>query len=145
MKWSLRIGLMFALIAVATVCSQTSPVVVNFNALADDPNKFVGKEVRFTGNYRYGFEWAYLCDSLCRNRPVGIWVDFSEELCKDSEKKMKVGRKAKFDNIASVIFIGRIDAGGFGHLGAYPFRIRVKCVEQFKLLALPKTDVGFGN
>jgi|GEM_PF-4765212 len=135
----MKIVTIVLLLFCATFRSQVpEPIDVTYRDLAERPSDYVGKVIRFTGDYRYGFEWAYLCDSLCRNRPTGVWVNFSDNLCTGSEKKLRAGKNNKFDTLSSVVFIGRLDSGGYGHMGAYPFRIYVTCVQSFTLMSIPR-------
>ena len=53
------------------------------------------------------------------------------KLCKGTGRKLKkLG--TKFDNRADVVVLGKLEEGMNGHMGAYPLRFTISCVEKYK-------------
>lgn len=106
---------------------------LTYSELIQNKDLYVGKTVRVKAFHIYGFEWSFLCDSGCKERRSETWVEFEDELCKGSKRKLKKGSD-NFDNKAEVIYVGKLSNGNFGHFGAYEFQFTVSCVESYKKL-----------
>jgi hypothetical protein len=108
---------------------------LTYSELMANKDFYLGKTVRVKAIWIYGFEWSFLCDSDCSSRKSQTWIEFVDEddLCKGSKKKLKKGSD-NFDNKAEIIFVGTLANGNFGHFGAYPYQLKVGCVEQLKKL-----------
>jgi hypothetical protein len=108
---------------------------LNYAELIKNKDAYLGKTVRLTAVWRYGFEWTYLCTSECKDVDQ-TWVDVLDEddLCPGSKgnlKKMGI----RFDNTAQVVVKGKLQEGSrYGHMGAYRFQFVISCIEKFKRL-----------
>ena len=105
---------------------------LTYDELIQNKNLYVGKTIRLKAIWQYGFEWTYLCNSECKNIDRA-WVDVVDEdqRCRGTNKKLKkLGNK--FDNRADVIVLGKLEEGMNGHLGAYPLKFTISCVEKYK-------------
>jgi len=130
------VGIICAAIVLALpagVTAQSAGPALTYEQLMQSPEKYVGKRVRVDGIWVYGFEWSYLCSLECNQRHA-VWIDVVNEgsLCKRGRRKIKrLGKK--FDNKARVRLTGMLESGGgYGHMGAYPFRFVAVCVERFE-------------
>jgi hypothetical protein len=105
---------------------------LTYNELIENKSLYVGKTVRLKAIWTYGFEWTYLCNSECKGTQMA-WVEVVDEskLCKGTGRKLKkLG--TKFDNRADVVVLGKLEEGMNGHMGAYPLRFTISCVEKYK-------------
>jgi hypothetical protein len=106
---------------------------ITYDELVRNKEVYIGKSVRLTATWIYGFEWTYLCSSECQGIDRA-WVNVADigELCSGSKRKLKrLGKK--FNNRAEVTVQGILrQGGGYGHMGAYKLEFQVTCVERFK-------------
>lgn len=109
---------------------------LTYSELYKSRDSYLGKRIRLSANYIYGFEWQFLCgdNDDCRKRNRNVWVEFldDDDLCKGSKRKVREGSSKYFDNRAEVVFVGRLTEGKFGHHGAYRHQFVVDCVEKFE-------------
>ena len=120
------------------VLSQTSQQAeiptVTFCDLIRDREKYTDKTVRLRAVYRFGFEWSDIyCLECLGVEKSSTWLEFADETC-DGSKKIKgngdAGKTVKVQ-VVGKFFTG----GGFGHLGGYPNKFVVSCVEKVKIIA----------
>jgi hypothetical protein len=88
------------------------------------------KEVRVRAVYRVGFEWSELYSLKCVDSP-DIWVDFSEDWKQSTSRSVRKEIE-KGEGTYFVVFVGRLEKGSFGHMGAYPMRLEVTSIEIAK-------------
>jgi hypothetical protein len=119
---------------------------VSYCELMRSPEQYRGKVIRVSGIYRYGFEWSQLFCPDCVSE-AKTWVDLDESFASSTKANLrkKIGPHGAKGRTVSVTMIGRFDAGGgYGHMGAYRFRLMVKRLEDAKVIvddssaALPK-------
>jgi hypothetical protein len=104
---------------------------VNFCDLARQPETYRGRTIKVTAVYRYGFEWSELYCLECLNSDR-IWVDFDDS---SSTSQKRISPHGSIGRTVQVVLIGRIDdGGGYGHMGAYRFRLLVNQVVKSKVL-----------
>lgn len=120
--------------------------------LIHNPEHYKEKLVRVSAVYRYGYEWSELYCLECTTEGK-TWIDFDESFSsstKDSIRK-KLGDNGFNGRTVLVTMVGKFDAGGgYGHMGAYRFRLLVNRVEKADVLlndspspnALPKKVLG---
>jgi len=112
------------------------------------PEQYSGKVIRVSAIYRYGFEWSELYCLECVSE-AKTWVDLDESFVSSTKASVrkKIGPHGFKGRTVSVIMVGRFDVGGgYGHMGAYRFRLLVSRVEKADVLlndspspnALPK-------
>jgi len=118
--------------ALSTLAQKQNPPI-SYQELVRDQRQYNGKEVRIEAVWTYGFEWTYLCSAACKDIQKS-WVEIANEndLCDGTATKLRnLGKKS--DNKALVILSGKLDSGGgYGHMGAYPLRFTIGCIEKFK-------------
>lgn len=105
---------------------------LSYSNLMQNKDLYFGKTVRVKAFHIYGFEWSFLCDTECKERKHETWIEFEDELCKGSKRKLKKGSD-NFDNKAEVIYVGTLSSGNFGD-GSYKYQFNVSCVESYKKL-----------
>ena len=104
--------------------------------------------MRVSAVYRYGHEWSELYCPECTAEGK-TWVDFGESFSTSTKKSIrkKLGDNGLKGRTVLVTMIGKFDAGsGYGHMGAYRFKLMVDRVEKANVLlndspspnALPK-------
>ena len=116
--------------------------------LVRNPERYNQKLVRVSGVYRYGYEWSELYCLECTT-DARTWVDFNEAFSSSTKASIrkKLGGNGFKGRTVMVTMVGRFDAGGgYGHMGAYRFRLLVERVEKANVVlndspspnALPK-------
>lgn len=122
----------------STILSQTSPQseipTVTFCDLVRDKEQYKDKTVRLRTVYRFGFEWSDIYCLECLGIEKSLtWLEFADEMC-DGSKKIKGNGDA--GKTVKVQVVGKfLTDGGFGHLGGYPNKFVVSCVEKVKTIA----------
>jgi len=122
-------------------------VAVAYCDLIRNQKQYNQKLVRVSAIYRYGYEWSELyCLECLRTK---MWVDFDESFASSTKAtiRKKLGENGFMGRTVSVIMVGKFNAGGgYGHMGAYRFRLLVSRVEKVDVIlndspspnALPK-------
>jgi hypothetical protein len=106
---------------------------MSYLELIKNKETYIGKPIRLHAIWTYGFEWTYFCDLVCNDIDMAsVEIADDEALCNSKGGiRRKLGKK--FDNKAEVIVQGRLDGpGGYGHMGAFPYRFVVTCFEKYK-------------
>jgi hypothetical protein len=123
-------------------------VTVSYCNLMHNTERYSGKLVRVSAIYRYGFEWSELYCLECVNE-ARTWVDLDESFMSSTKSSVrkKIGEHGFKGRTVRVIMVGRFDeGGGYGHMGAYRFRLLVSRLENADVIlndspspnALPK-------
>jgi len=131
----------------ATAQDREYPTV-GYCDLMRSPEQYRGKVVRVTAIYRYGFEWSELYCLECVSE-ARTWVDLDESFVSSTKANVrkKIGPHGGQGRTVRVTMVGRFDVGGgYGHMGAYRFRLMVDRLEAAKVIldnspspsALPK-------
>jgi hypothetical protein len=131
----------------ATAQNREYPTV-SYCDLMRSPERYRGKVVRVSAIYRYGFEWSELYCLECVSE-ARTWVDLDESFVSSTKAKLrkKIGPHGAKGRTVGVTLVGRFDVGGgYGHMGAYRFRLMVDRLEDAKVIlddspspsALPK-------
>jgi len=130
----------------ATAQNQKYPTV-SYCDLMRSPEQYRGKVVRVSAIYRYGFEWSELYCLECVSE-ARTWVDLDETFVSSTKANLrkKIGPHGVTGRTVRVTMVGRFDVGGYGHMGAYRFRLMVDRLEDAKVIvddsslpsALPK-------
>jgi hypothetical protein len=121
---------------------------VSYCYLMRKPEQYSGKVVRVSAIYRYGFEWSELYCLECVSE-ARTWVDLDEIFVSSTKASMrkKIGPHGFEGRTVRVIMVGRFaEGGGYGHMGAYRFRLLVDHMENAEVIlndspspnALPK-------
>src|SRR6266550_5081055 len=100
--------------------------------LIRNPDQYNQKLVRVSAIYRYGYEWSELY-CLEWRKDTKTWVDFDESFASSTKAtiRKKLGDNGFKGRTVSVIMVGKFDAGGgYGHMGAYRFKLLVSRVEK---------------
>jgi hypothetical protein len=109
------------------------PPSIKYCALLGGADRYVGKEVRLSASWKFGFETSYLFDRKCSGRPPA-WLEFAEDgqSCPESRVNRKI--PGPHDNEADVTAVGKLyGPGRYGHLGAYEYKFVVTCLEKIKV------------
>jgi hypothetical protein len=131
----------------ATAQNREYPTV-SYCELMRSPEQYRGKVVRVSAIYRYGFEWSELYCLECVSE-ARTWVDLDESFVSSTKANLrkKIGPHGVTGRTVRVTMVGRFDVGGgYGHMGAYRFRLMVDRLEDAKVIvddsslpsALPK-------
>ena len=119
---------------------------VSYCELMRSPEQYRGKVIRVSAIYQYGFEWSTLFCHECPNE-AKTWVDLDESFVSSRKRNLrkKIGPHGVKGRTVWVTMVGRFDEGGYGHMGAYRFRLMVDRLEAAKVIvddsspsALPK-------
>lgn len=116
--------------------------------LVRNPERYDQKLVRVSAVYRYGYEWSELYCLECATE-AKTWIDFDESFSSSTKASIrkKLGDNGFKGRTVLVTMVGKFDAGGgYGHMGAYRFRLLVSQVEKADVIlndspspnALPK-------
>jgi hypothetical protein len=130
------------------VAQNRQYATVSYCDLMRKPEEYSGKVVRVSAIYRYGFEWSELYCLECIGE-ARTWVDLDESFASSTKAKVrkKIGPHGAMGRTVRVIMIGRFNVGGgYGHMGAYRFRLLVDHLENAEVIlndspspnALPK-------
>ena len=125
------------LVAALVVDAQSEPSkrlpTVTYSELLKNKESYLGKTVRLKATWTYGFEWTYLCASIC-GKLEKAWVEVAYDVTQSKCSIPELGKE--FDNGAEVVVQGKLEeATGqkrFGHMGAYNLQFVIICVEKFK-------------
>lgn len=107
-------------------------ITVDYCDLIHNAERYNGNLVRVSAVYRYGFEWSELYCLECVNEPR-TWVDLDESFVSSTKSglRKKIGYNGFKGRTVKVTMIGRFDVGGgYGHMGAYRFRLLVNRLEK---------------
>lgn len=120
---------------------------VSYCELMRSPEQYQGKVIRVSAIYQYGFEWSELYCPECVNE-AKTWVDLDESFVSSTKANLrkKIGPHGVTGRTVWVTMVGRFDVGGgYGHMGAYRFRLMVDRLENAQVIvddsspsALPK-------
>jgi hypothetical protein len=105
---------------------------VAFCALLKSSKRYAGKLVRTQARWQFGFENTSLSDKHCPQQPT--WLEFVDDqtACPESAKNRNTPEPS--DKEAEVTVVGRLyGPGRFGHLGDYPYKFVVVCMEKIKV------------
>jgi hypothetical protein len=127
---------------------ESEYTAVAYCDLVRNPERHKQKLVRVSAVYRYGYEWSELYCLECATEGK-TWVDFDESFSSSTKAsiKKKLGDNGFKGRTVLVTMVGKFDAGGgYGHMGAYRFRLLVSQVEKADVIlndspspnALPK-------
>ena len=127
---------------------ESEYTVVTYCDLIRNPERYKGKLVRVSAVYRYGFERSELYCLECTTEGK-TWVDFGESFSTSTKNNVrkKLGDNGFKGRTVLVTMGGKFEAGGgYGHMGAYRFKLVVDRVERANVLlndsplpnALPK-------
>ena len=126
------IALIPSILSAQNTPSQETPSI-SYSELIKNKESYLGKTVRLKATWIYGFEWTYLCESVCGNLPKA-WVEVEYDRALKKCSTPKLGEA--FNNGAQVIVLGKLEeATGqrrYGHMGAYDLKFVITCVEKFK-------------
>jgi hypothetical protein len=126
-------GFSLALIVGLLAATAHSQTIVPFCDVLRNPEKYKGKVVRVRATYRSGFEWSYLYCLDCRDRGR-VWLDFSWDLDKASQKALK--RAHKHDGLCNLTVEGTLASGGhYGHMGAYQYEFTANRVSDVMVVS----------
>ena len=130
----------------ATAQNREYPTV-SYCELMRSPEQYRGKVIRVSAIYQYGFEWSELFCHECLSE-AKTWVDLDESFVSSTKRNLrkKIGPHGVKGRTVTVTMVGRFDVGGgYGHMGAYRFRLMVDRLEDAKVIvddsspsALPK-------
>lgn len=115
-----------------TAARDEERAAVSYCELMRNVEKYDGKRIRVFAVYRYGFEWSELYCPACLNK-ARIWVDLDESFVSSTKPSVRkrIGEHGFKGRTVKVVMVGRFDAGGgYGHLGAYRFRLLVSRLEK---------------
>jgi hypothetical protein len=102
---------------------------LTYAELIKNKDAYLGKTVRLTAIWRYGFEWTYLCTSECKDVEI-TWVEVLDDndLCPGSKGNLKkMGNRS--DNTAQVVVQGKLEVGR-----RIKSQFVISCIEKFKRL-----------
>ena len=105
---------------------------VSYCDLIRNVEKYNGKRVRVSAVYRYGFEWSEMYCPECLNE-ARTWVDLDESFVSSTKPSVRkrIGRHGVKGRTVMVVMAGRFEAGGgYGHMGAYRFRLLASRLER---------------
>lgn len=106
---------------------------LNYCALMKGKHRYSGKQVRVNASWQFAFETTFLFDRDCPKQP-GAWLEFVDDSKSCPETKKNRDAPGPHDKEAEVTVTGRlIGPGRFGHLGAYPYKFVVTCLEKIKI------------
>lgn len=125
---------------------------VSYCDLMRKPEQYSGKVVRVSAIYRYGFEWSELYCLECVSE-ARTWVDLTESFVSSTKASVrkKIGPHGFKGRTVRVVMVGRFDGGGgYGHMGAYRFRLLVDQLANAEVIlndspspnALPKKTLS---
>jgi hypothetical protein len=132
--------------------SKNEYASVAYCDLVRNSERYKEKLVRVSAVYRYGYEWSELYCPECTTEGKA-WVDFDESFTSSTNEstRKKLGNNGFKGRTVLVTMVGKFDAGGgYGHMGAYRFRLLVDRVEKAQVIlndspspnAIPKERVS---
>lgn len=105
--------------------------VVSYCDLIRSPTNYEGKDVTVRASYRYGYEWQELFCLNCLDLGK-MWLEFSDDLTKDSKRRLNI--LPKHQGTMNATFSGIFHSGTYGD-GSYRFQLTVKSITEVKLVS----------
>lgn len=103
---------------------------VPYCELVREPMRYDKAIVRVRAIHVVGFEWSYLMDNECSEQTWTILVPDDPACSVDvPTPSIPVDRRG---GMRSVLVVGQFhgERRGYGHLGQYPYRFEVNCIEE---------------
>lgn len=109
--------------------NNTIPTVA-YCDLIGDPKRYDQATVRVSATHVVGFEWSYLMDNDCPEETWTILV--SEDPTCSVDLPTPILPLDWRGGTRNVTVVGRFNGerGGYGHLGQYPYKFDVICIEE---------------
>jgi hypothetical protein len=115
---------------------------VGFCDLVRNPETYDGRTVRVEAIHRHGFEWSELYCPECTDQKAKVWAELDDRFATSLKSS---GNESLREAITGNGFKGRTvkltavgkfygSGGGYGHQGAYEFKLSIDEVEQAEVL-----------